>query len=68
MKRYFAVSVDASEEYETKKALLKDLHTFMDLDGKGEVIIYKLNETQDVTELTSEDAIAKYINGNYIKL
>lgn len=68
MKRYFVVNDGASETYETKQAMLKDLHTFMDSDGKGEVVMYRLNETKDVTELTSEDEIGRYENGAIVYL
>ena len=68
MEKYFVVGDNASEKYKTKKAMLKDLDNFMDLDGKGKIKIYSLKTTQDVKELTSDDEIGRYENGKIVYL
>lgn len=63
MKKYFAISSGAAEEYKTKKEMLNDLKNFMGIDGNGHVFIYFGDNTE---ELTTEDIIGEYVNGKIV--
>lgn len=62
--KYFAVSENDSEYYDTKANALKDLVNF----GKDvEVVLYSLKNVEDIDELSSEDELGHYINGKLVK-